>query len=379
MVCEGLRGDVMVFAELLEVGSGEGIGRIFLCGAVLDDDAAIDDGTVHGIRVFRMVRVDAVGVVGGDHEASRDHGHGFIIAVSEGSGETLQGIRKEGGAGALRGGAANFFVIEEGVDGDVFLLLPLREAAEAGEGALQVVELRRGDEFSLFAPDGTGDAAVEDEVMREDVFGFHLGSGGDDVHERGLRAGHAIEREHVLLHFPIFMLVHAAVHMDRDGGDDEHGAVDRDELLCEVAVLRDEETSCDGEGTVEPGRHDHAAVALDIELHIRAICDFRILFDLEGRRVAVRGSDMEGFCAFFRHGEGHEGAAISGDDVLAAFLDLPGVFFADLCEACVEERCLDAADGMEGGGGLGDEMDEVAADVICGDWLFHYFLCPTFF
>ena len=45
------------------------------------------------------------------------------------------------------------------------------------------------------------------------------------------------------------MLVHAAVHMDRDGGDDEHGAVDRDEFLCEVAILRDEETSCDGEGT----------------------------------------------------------------------------------------------------------------------------------
>lgn len=88
---------------------------------------------------------------------------------------------------------------------------------------------------------------------------------------------------------------------------------------------------------------------------------------------------MEGFCAFFRYGEGHEGAAISGDDVLAAFLDLPWVFFADLREACVEERRLDAADGMEGGGGLGDEMDEVAADVICGDWLFHYFLCPTFF
>ena len=88
---------------------------------------------------------------------------------------------------------------------------------------------------------------------------------------------------------------------------------------------------------------------------------------------------MEGFCAFLWHGEGHEGAAISGDDVLAALLDLPGVFFADLCEACVEERRLDAADGVEGGGGLGDEMDEVAADIICGDRLFHYFLCPTFF
>ena len=215
--------------------------------------------------------------------------------------------------------------------------------------------------------------------MGKDVLCRHLGSGGDDVHERGLGAGHTVEREHVLLHFPLFMLVHAAVHMDRDGGNDEHGAVDRDELLCEVAVLRDEETSCDGEGTVEPGRHDHAAVALDIELHIGAVCDLRILFDLEGRGVAVRGCDMEGFCAFLWHGEGHEGASISGDDVLAALLDLPGVFFADLCEACVEERRLDAADGVEGGGGLGDEMDEVAADIICGDRLFHYFLCPTFF
>lgn len=51
---------------------------------------------------------------------------------------------------------------------------------------------------------------------------------------------------------------------------------------------------------------------------------------------------MEGFCAFLWHGEGHEGAAIPSDDVLAALLDLPGVF-ADLCEACVEERRLDAA------------------------------------
>lgn len=100
---------------------------------------------------------------------------------------------------------------------------------------------RRGDEF-LFAPDSAGDAAVD----IKDVLCLHLGSGGDDVHERGLGAGHAIERKHVLLDLPLFMLVHAAVHMDRDGGDDEHGAVDRDELLCEVAILRDEETSCDG-------------------------------------------------------------------------------------------------------------------------------------
>ena len=101
MIREGLCGDVMVFAQLLEVGGREGIGRIFLCGAVLDDDAAIDDGTVHRIRIFWMVRVDAVGVVSGDHEASRDHGHGLIIAVSEGASETLKCIRKEGGAGAL--------------------------------------------------------------------------------------------------------------------------------------------------------------------------------------------------------------------------------------------------------------------------------------
>ena len=350
VVGEGLGGDVMILAELTEVGRRERVGGVFLCGAVFHHDAAIDDRAVARVGVFRMVRVDAVGVVSGNHEAPCDHGHGLVIGVAQAHGEAGQHIVKECGAGALGGGTSHFFVVEEGIEGNIFLLLALGETAEAGECTLQVVELRRGNKFLLFAPQGAGHAAVEEEVMSEDVFGFHFRSRCHHIHEGGLATIHAIEREHVFLHLPLFVLIHAAIHMDGYVRNHQHGAVHGHQLFSEMAILGDDEPTGYREGTVEPGAHEHAAVAFYIEAYIGAVVELRIFFDLEGRRIAVGSGDVEGLCFAFRDGEGHEGAAAAGDHILAAFLDVPAVLFADFCEACIEERGLDALHCVEHGG-----------------------------
>ena len=89
-VGEGLHGDGKTAAKFLEPCGGEAVGGVALLGVVLDDDAAIDDGTVHGVRIFRMVGMDAVGVVCGNHEASGGHGHGFVIGIAKGIGQPFE-------------------------------------------------------------------------------------------------------------------------------------------------------------------------------------------------------------------------------------------------------------------------------------------------
>lgn len=133
-VSEGLHRNGKVPAQFLEAGSRKAVGGVALLGIVLDDDAAVDDRAVHGVRIFRMVGVDAVGIVGRNHEASCSHGHGFIVGEAKGIGQPLEHGGKEGGTGALGGAAPYFFVIKEGVYRYMFFFLPRmnpRKAAKA--------------------------------------------------------------------------------------------------------------------------------------------------------------------------------------------------------------------------------------------------------
>lgn len=66
-----------------------------------------------------MIRMERVAVVGGNHEASGNHGLCFVIAVTQRTGDSCQCILEEGGTGALICGAADFFIIEKGVNADM--------------------------------------------------------------------------------------------------------------------------------------------------------------------------------------------------------------------------------------------------------------------
>lgn len=121
-VREGLRRDMILFAEISEVSGGECIGSITLAGAELDDDTSVDDGAVHRISVFRMIRMDSMRIVGRNHEASGNGGHRLIIGKAQRRSKAHQDIVKECRTGALSCLASHFFIIKEGIDGNGFFL-----------------------------------------------------------------------------------------------------------------------------------------------------------------------------------------------------------------------------------------------------------------
>lgn len=121
-------------AKVAEEGGGESVSGVFLLGIEFNDDAFIQARRVYGIGIFSMIRMERVAVVGGNHEASGNHGLCFVIAVTQRTGDSCQCILEEGGTGALICGAANFFIIEKGVNTDMLFLFPAvnpRNAAKA--------------------------------------------------------------------------------------------------------------------------------------------------------------------------------------------------------------------------------------------------------
>ena len=81
-VRKNLCGNIEFPAEVFEISCREGIGGIALAGGVFYDDASIDDGLIDRVRIFRMVRVNAVGIVCGNHKGPGHHGHGLIVRIS---------------------------------------------------------------------------------------------------------------------------------------------------------------------------------------------------------------------------------------------------------------------------------------------------------
>lgn len=88
-------------AKVAEEGGGESVSGVFLLGIEFNDDAFIQARRVYGIGIFSMIRMERVAVVGGNHEASGNHGLCFVIAVTQRTGDSCQCILEEGGTGAL--------------------------------------------------------------------------------------------------------------------------------------------------------------------------------------------------------------------------------------------------------------------------------------
>ena len=120
-----LPGNVMLIAELLQQCSGKRVCCIAKGPLVLDDDAAVETGTVHRIGGLGGIGVHGVGVVGGDHEAPADKTMVFFGVEAEGKADALQHVPQETGIGALAAAASDLFVVEDAVNGDAVLRLRL--------------------------------------------------------------------------------------------------------------------------------------------------------------------------------------------------------------------------------------------------------------
>ena len=140
-----LEGDPRLLAEELEERGGDAVRGIVLGGVVLDDHAAVELHAVVGVGELRVVGMDGVGVVAGEEEAM-GHLLPVFLPLAQGLADPLQGVPQEGGRRALLGLAADFLVVKEAVDGDGGAVPGGQEGSEAGEGALQVVEPRGGEQ-----------------------------------------------------------------------------------------------------------------------------------------------------------------------------------------------------------------------------------------
>ena len=148
-----------------EEGGGESVSGVFLLGIEFNDDASIQARRVYGIGIFSMIRMERVAVVGGNHEASGNHGLCFVIAVTQRTGDPCQCILEEGGTGALICGAANFFIIEKGVNADMLFLFSCGESTERGESALKVIQPGGRNKFMPLSPQGSLYTGIKVQVM----------------------------------------------------------------------------------------------------------------------------------------------------------------------------------------------------------------------
>ena len=110
--------------------------------------------------------------------------------------------------------------------------------------------------------------------------------------------------------------------MDAEVGDAGQRTVGADQTALDAAPGAHQQAARHRQGTVKPGRHDHAAVALDLRLGKDSILGMELL-DAPSRRVTVAGSGVPAGQLPLRHPPRQHGRAVAGGVILAAGGQLP--------------------------------------------------------
>ena len=248
-----------------------------------------------------------------------------------------------------------------------FRLVRLQEALQAAEGALQIVQPRRGDEFVLGAPNRAGRARIEVQLAADDVFLLHAESLGDEGVQPGFQIGAADQRDHVGVDVEVLALVGRAVHMDGDVRDHKQVAVDVHELHRDAALFPHGDAAGEGQRAVEPGAAEHAAVFFHGEAAVNSEGLFLALgLDAEGGRVVVRCHD-EKTVRLLGEIQGDDGRAVSHGVVLAGCLQLPVLLLVETGIARPLEFESDVRRGVPGGGAPVNKVQKFTVDVFHTD------------
>ena len=92
-----------LFADAAEDGRADGIGRIFLVGAELDDHALVQIRAVFRIGLFRMVRMHRMRIVARHHEALGNGAEVILAGIPQVFADAAEHIAQESGQCALLG------------------------------------------------------------------------------------------------------------------------------------------------------------------------------------------------------------------------------------------------------------------------------------
>ena len=237
----------------------------------------------------------------------------LLAVAAQARGDPPKDVAEEGGVRALAGAAADLLVVEDAADVHVAPRVGGPEALRAAPGALEVVQPPGGEVCAVRAPDAARHPVHEVQVMGRDRVRVHARLLRDDLQKGPGGVLRAPERHHVDVGLPVVAAVYLAVHVDRDVRDHAEIARGGDQSGRQAAVLPHDETPGHGQGTVQPGGHDHPAVGLRVQPRV-PVRDLQLRFrlDLEGRGIAVRGRDHEAGGRVLRQGEGDEAGPVAG-------------------------------------------------------------------
>ena len=113
------------------------------------------------------------------------------------------------------------------------------------------------------------------------------------------------------------------VEVDAEVGDDSQRPVGVDQQALDAVLRADQNAARHAQGTVQPGGHDHAAVALGLRLGKDCVLAAVQLLDAPGGRIAVAGGDMPTGQLALGHPPCQHGRAVAGGVILAAGGQLP--------------------------------------------------------
>ena len=356
-VGEELEGDLPAPCQSLDHRDAHAVGGVFLPGVGLDHDAGVHEHPVFGVRVLRMVGVDGVGVVRAEHEAGGQGPQILLLALPQGQVDAPEHVLEEGGGGALLGAGAHLLVVKAGQDIDRPAVGGAQEAPQGGEDALLVVQAAGGDEFPAAAPDGGSVPAVEVQVAAQKLFlpdAQRLRQKGGE--RAALLAGKQGEHIHLLIEGEA--VVDRPVHVDGHAGNQHQVPVQVHQLGGNAAVLPlHQDPAGNGQGSVQPGGADHAAVALHVEGGVSpAGLVGGVLLELEGGGVRVGGGDIEAVALQLRpQVKGDDAGAVAADVAARPRLKLPDAALQQLTVSVLLQGLPHGGDGVEGCGVLPDE------------------------
>ena len=169
------------------------------------------------------------------------------------------------------------------------------QSFQGSEYALKIIQTAAGDVFLLRAEEGSLHAAVEVQVTVKDLLCLHSGLLRDKLlQKRRLLSRFTEKGKQILLRVVGIPVIDAAVHVDRQTGNDQKIPVNVDQSCPDPVRCLYDHAARDRQRSVQPRRAQHTAVLLYVQPDIAVLHrDLRVRLDLEHRRVAVACHDLE--------------------------------------------------------------------------------------
>ena len=328
-VAVSLHPDPGLFADLPEQSGGDPVGAVAQICVVLEDDALAHHRGVGGVCQLRVVGMHRMGVVRRDQEGLGQQPARIPIHCLANS---AQSVLQEGRACALDRAGANLLAVEDAqhrnlrrIEGGV------QEALGAAPGAFQVVQSRGGQVLLPHPPDGGPLPDVQVQVVAQDPAPGLFLQKLLKLPGVFLAAG---ERQGVHRRVPLVAVVDLAVHVNGHVGDQQQVPVDVHKLRLNAALRLHRHTARHGQGPIQPGEQQLAAVTLHRHPVIGS-GKLKILLDLEAGPVGVAGTHEEAPRLPLRNPKGDQGRAAPVHIILSPRLKLPAPVLRQAPVACL--------------------------------------------